>query len=1765
MEPVEVTAVRRRRVAAKGWITRISKQLEDLLDSGDLNVTELEEAITDFEDKLRTLDEVQNEIELYLDISELETDLNTAAKFRCDKKKILSKAKDCFKKLKDSDRSERESIDDVQSIVNSIKDNSLSTKLPTLEIEKFDGDYTKWSTFWDKFTAVIDCSNIPIVNKFTYLQSLLLGEAAAAIRGLSLTESNYSSAKELLQQRFGRPERIIFGHIQQLLKTGSTKEGSSHTTSLWGLYDEIQANVRSLQNLGIGGEEYGVFLTPLVLNRLPTTIRMEWARVAEGKEGDLAFLLDFLFREIQRRERSTTFGSTNTQKTEAKKELKTTTSALMTKTATGQPRPSWTKKRLTCVFCKAEHYPDKCSEIVSCDFEARREKIKDLRLCFICLGPHLAKNCNKVCFYCKGHHHAVLCRKHIENKTQDQGGVPSTVEHDRPTDAQITYSKTKTGNTVMQVVKTYIKGVEVNVMFDSGSDRSFITDTCAKKLGLEVTKQEYLQYSCFGNQNKVYDGKPKNVYELEVQDMKLNLIGMEVICSSMYRAPVPQQVLDNFRHLKFNENFDEGRSVQVDILIGLDHYWYLIKNRHQVEKGLVAQETVFGWMLSGEWCVNKNETHSPESGSANCVSLFCHSELSDIDVRHLWDLETIGIRPCEEEIDTVGMPFLDSFQKDISFENGRYSVKLPWKNDSCKETLLNNHDHALKRLSRLKPRLESEGLKEKYDEVIEDWERQGIVTEILSSEVETENPVYYLPHRPVIRTESLTTKIRPIFDASAKGKNGVSLNDCMFTGPNLIPELLPIILRFRKWRFGLTSDITKAFLQIKVHKPDQDVHRFLWNVNDQIKTMKFDRVIFGNTSSPFLLNATIKFHLSHFETSKTIEELKENLYVDDWLTGADTEEEIIAMTKEAEQVMRLGSFPLAKWASSCQAVKKELSKCFDSYKEIECLKVLGISWVTDEDCFVFETIDIGIPEITLFTKRIVLSLSARIFDPLGLLTPFTITLKMLFQKAWQIGYHWDDILPIEFQTALRLWVTELQEIKKWKIPRRITDQDWDSGSEKQLIAFCDASEKAYGCCIYLVTSYNGNCSSCLVTTKVKVAPLKKLTLPRLELMGALLASRLLVFVRSALGLSLSTLYTCYTDSQIVLHWIQSDPSKWKQFVSNRVSEIRKLTDSTCWRHCPGIENTADLLTRGVHAQQLIESPCWLVGPSWLGSEPNFKSESEGQVVDIANEEVKTRMELTSLAVVNDSEKSCPLIEYEKFSEFGKLVRVVGWVKRFISNVRNRLSRESSDCLLDDELYKAKSAIIKNLQSQFYHQEILDFEQNRVVNKRSSISKLSPFVGPDGLLRVHGRLEFASSLLYDEKYPILLPKCHVSYLLIKAQHISMKHAGVNTLIVTVRNKYWIVSLRSLAKQVCKHCIDCQRQDARPYDQATAPLPEDRIKESPPFSVIGLDYAGPLYCLDTGTKKLYILLITCAITRAIHVELVDSLSLEDFVYAFRRFSARRGMPRVVYSDNAKTFKGASLLIKRKLSHVDITWKFNAPLAPWWGGWWERLVRSVKSGLKKSLGIRLVSRVELDTSLQEIEACVNSRPLTYVSDTGFPITPSHFLIGRSSPMINVNDIRYSEEAKDLVLRDKCQTQIVDTFWNIWRNDYIRNLPPMKAKKANADVKVGTLVLIKKEGKPRLQWPLGIISKLFPGKDGLIRAVELKTAKGVLCRAVQKLFKLEVFVDHSVDSISQEVESSQDEGIEPCTNTGTESCKMPQQVSRKGRPLKPRKVLDL
>ena len=737
-----------------------------------------------------------------------------------------------------------------------------------------------------------------------------------------------------------------------------------------------------------------------------------------------------------------------------------------------------------------------------------------------------------------------------------------------------------------------------------------------------------------------------------------------------------------------------------------------------------------------------------------------------------------------------------------------------------------------------------------------------------------------------------------------------------------------------------------------------------------------------------------------------------------------------------------------------------------------------------------------------------------------------MSVKILFQELWVLGIGWDTAVPELIQERFIRWLSGYKAICQLEIPRYIgVSATWSETSKIiELHAFGDASEKGYGAVVYCrVPDLDNNYKVSLLISKGKVAPLKKLTLPRLELLAALLCARLVNFVINTLQLDKDNVNVFYySDSMITLGWIKGESSRWKQFVANRVREIQDLTNPASWYHCVGIENPADLVSRGLAGNELVDSWLWWTGPKWLStSNQEFRDNSE--ILDCVLEFPPEEKEICLVSVSKCIE---PVYDVERCSSFAKILRIIAYILRFIHNCKPESEKITGE-LSYDELSVSKLKVFSDCQRQHYLSDIHSLKREEPLKKGSVLKQFKPFLDSDGLLRFGGRLE-RSNLAYEEKHPLILPKCHLTLLMVRALHVRQKHAGVDTMICMLRANYWIIGLRRLAKRVKSECVTCRRQDSQSCGQVCGPLPELRVKESPPFTVTGLDFAGPLYVCDKPGKKLYFLLFTCAVVRAIHLELVESLTVSDCLLAIRRFCARRGTVNVFYSDNAKTFQKTSKLVQGVLG-APIKWKFIAPRSPWWGGWWERLIRSVKSALKKSLGLKILSRVELETCLFEIEACINSRPLTFVGDTIEslnPLTPSHFLIGRGATyeptLVKPTEITPSYLRERFALME----QRLDLFWLRWSQEYLRNLPAsVRGSKPVGQVKLGSVVLLREDHIPRLKWPLGLVSELFPGSDGVVRSVKVKTDRGVYVRSIQRLHDLEIVLNKDLDCFNESV----------------------------------------
>ena len=1563
----------------------------------------------------------------------------------------------------------------------------MNAKLPKLELPVFSGLHTEWQPFWDQFSAIIDNSEeLPDVVKFTYLRSLLKGEAKSVIAGLSLTGAHYKAAKTSLTKRYGRTERLIFEHINSLMNV--TAPAKPTVKDLWALKDELDSHVQSLSSLDVTGEQYGVILTPLILARLPVEIRLEWAR-EEGHEDDLDYLLNFLSQEIERQERSQGYGGMRKQQP-----------AIKTSQASSPVQGTATALQVVavCGICGKDHSTSRCYRLTRTSVRNRRPVVKKARLCYACLeSGHEVSSCSQVCSKCGGSHHAVLCRPpkevHEEQGLNSRSGTGAVVE----AHTNVTIESTQV---IMQIAKVKVPHSDavVNLFFDTGSDRTYVSTDALKSIRPQFVRAERLSYAAFGQHDRTQLSM-RNVFSVQLQGIDaietIEAFEVPVICAPLHRRAVPAELLKTIGVDDFLICNATDACVNVDVLIGLDYYWHLVNlDSRLICENLVAQSTKFGFMISGTY----DGAVNAESTACMGYSLLTFDSFTEDSLKQCWELEAIGIADSGEK--AVHDPVLEEFNQTVRYENGRYVVNLPWKKNH--PPLINNYGIALRRLESLVFKLQKDpDLHSKYDAVISQMLNDGMVEEVPDHQMKQsgEQPVFYMPHRPVVREESTSTKIRPVFDASAPSYNGVSLNNCMETGPALQPHLVDVLLRFRRWPIAVCADITKAFLQIEVQSGDRDVHRFLWSDGGRVRCLRFTRVPFGNSCSPFLLNATIAHHLLMFDDSVAVRELATNMYVDDLITGADSEEAACELFEDARAVLSKASMVLTKLNTNSNRVYSTFEKLNVVVPADAPCKVLGMVWDPKEDVFGFCGVEVA--DDLVVTKRVILSVVSRLYDPFGFCGPFTMYAKILMQDTWMLNLGWDEDVPQELLNRFRRWVSDLHVVRAWTIPRCFVPFCWgDVVSKIELHAYGDASERGYGSVIYL-RFFSVSFHVSLVMAKARVAPVKKVSLPRLELMAALLCARLAAHVMRALDLQDAKLFL-YSDSQVALWWIKGSVSRWKTFVANRVSEIRSLSALSQWRFCPGIENPADALSRGVRAEYLLSST-WLHGPDWLSQQQDPPENNAmlhyGGEDDDALAEVKTTVLVTG--------RCDPVIRFDRFSKFSRLLRTVAWCYRFLSNCSSRKKQQGK--LLPEEVSSARLQVLRWTQLEVFSREMADLEAKKEI-RYSKVYKLRPFL-EDGMLKVGSRLQF-SDLSYEEKYPLLLPRGHVSLLLVRHFHFSMHHAGVKLLIVRVRSEYWILGLRQLAKRVVKECVICQRADARPCMQPTAPLPAERVQRAPPFSVVGLDHAGPLFCSDTLNVKHYILLFTCAVVRAVHLELVDSLSAETTVMAFRRFMARRGKPTCVFSDNARGFRAAAV----SLQMDGVEWRFIAPLSPWWGGWWERLVRSTKSALRKTLGRRTLTWNQLHTVLVEVEACLNSRPLTFqaAGAKDYDVTtPAHFLIGR--PFFVA--VKEAEDAcsvtrTDLVERMQHRNAVLERFWMEWRTEYLRLLPCPANNRSQYKLREGSVVLVEDAQLPRHHWPLAVVEKTHRGRDGRIRAVDLRTAKGLVTRSINRLRDLEI-----------------------------------------------------
>lgn len=1732
------TKLIKQRAAYKGQLTSFANYISELDESSldDVEVDELQLRIARMEKMFDRFEEVQLSLECVVD--ESESQQLERNEFEKQYYKLLSRARKIHNGCKRA-----ESVTTEVSQRRSCVHNNI--KLPIIQLPKFSGSYDNWLEFHDTFTSLIhNNDDIDNINKFHYLRASLEGSAAVVIQSIEFSSANYSIAWQLLCDRFDNNRLLIHNHVSAIFNLEIiTKESSAN---LKRLLDQTNKHLRALETLGEPTKHWDTLLIYIITHKLDSKTYREWEQsIKLDKKTTFSSFLKFIKNRadlLETIEMSINFNKIHNNL--ASHNLNRSSNKLKTLVSVSDNcnKNSFDSKQ--CPKCGCDHKLINCPQFLSLTNESRLKLLPEYKVCFNCLQfGHYANNCKKPgCKVCRRKHNTLVHVLDRSNKPvsaiagASHSATANNDVHTQPpaTNARMSLTAsvsdkshrpyTSNGDVLLStaLIKVFGKNNKQYVaraLLDSGSTNCLMSEAFYDKLRLPFNNinnsilginnaTSQINKSCRLRIKSLDEHYTTNVHCFILPSIT-NLTPCKQVDLSMINIPSEVCLAD--------PHFDTPAAI--DILIGADVFWDILgTQRLRLGDGLpILCDTKLGWLVSGPI---KGDHVSSSHALCNFTEVQCDENVHDVQYQlaKFWQLEEVSAefqysseeRACENHF----------IANTTRLEDGRFCVRIPLKRSP--ELLGDSFPRAkqcflsLERRLNIKPKLLL-----MYKDFMSEYELLGHMSKCTI----TSNPsAHYIPHHGVLRECSSTTKLRVVFNASSPTSTGVSFNQLQMVGPVVQDDLLSILLRFRKHKYIIAADVEKMYRQVSVHPDDRHLQQVLWRdtPSDTLQAYQLNTVTYGTASAPYLATRCLKQLGLETQDKKVTDAIIHDCYVDDLLTGGDNLKEVIKLRHGVTSTLASAQMNLRKWKSNEPRVlpkpESPQSSLDLNIGTSEPSKTLGLGWLpgSDQLCFPSGLTASG------NTKRDILSVIAQIFDPLGLLAPCVIVMKILLQQLWLEKLSWDEQISPEINKIWTEIIVNLSGLNNIYVPRRVI---CDSPKSVEFHIFSDASERAYGACLYVRSSNdNGEVMVRLLLAKSRVAPLKTTTIPRLELCGALVGTRLYEKVLASLKVQV-TRTVFWTDSTIVLGWLRTLPSKLQPFVRNRVAAILDKTGDCQWRHVGTEDNPADYISRGLDIKTISTLDKWWLGPSFLCDDASLWPSAHSAINNDTLPELKSKNISLHSNIIKSELNNDQFINFNRYSNFSRLNRAVAFVLRFIGSCRKQIS---SGPLRNEELQSALNVIIRVSQSESFP-EYKSLIYKKELPKKSSLLKFNVFLDDNKIMRVGGRLA-NSDYLYEKKYPILLQSAHrFTKLLFEFEHRRLLHAGPQLLLSSIRERYWPIRGRNLARHCCRLCVKCWRMKGQTPSPIMGDLPQQRLLAGFPFENVGLDYAGPIQSASRqgrGCKlvKVYIAIFVCFTTKAIHLELVGDLTSNTFLMALRRFISRRGKPTNIYSDNGTSFVGAYNDISKFLkdncdsltdgmASEGINFHFIPAYSPHFAGLAEAGVKSTKHHLIRVLGNCYLTYEELSTTLVQIEAVLNSRPLTPLSSDPedlMPLTPGHFIIGR--PLTSLPSPNYQDRSTNSLTRFQRIEQLRQHFWIRWSKEYVSELQVRTKWRASkgATLTLNSLVLLKEENLPPLKWKLGRIVAVYPGTDGVTRVADIKTSSGLLRRSFSKICPL-------------------------------------------------------
>ena len=1657
-------------------------------------------------------------------------------------------------------------------------------QLPTKEPPTFDGNPFDYPAFITAFDTIISSNVNKDNDRLYYLEKYTRGKANEVVKGfLSVaSEDSYSQARKLLDERFGNPVYVAEAYKLSMRNWPNISEGNSK--ALQEFSDFLIRCVEAIKSIGSPSELDSTETLITMSAKLPSYSGVKWCRHAHEmrlkmkrvtfsdfvtfvrNEADLAndpiFSPDALKRE--RKKATEREYKPRPKRTEPSSAVR----ASLATNISSAPSKSPGSKPSSCPACDKDHNLEKCYTFKAKSADYKRDLIVSKGLCFGCLKPgHRSSSCQDrlKCDECGKPHptslHGVKPKpkprtsQRYGNNAGSNAITVTPVEEVATSDVSVCNSVECNDQVTTSLIVPILlshkdhpnQKVRVYALLDDGSDATFVRTSILKQLGIEGPEIT-LKLNTMHGQQQITVSKIEGLIAEPMSNVGSPIdlpkaYTSDLIPSFKGQIPTPD-VARKWSHLYRIK--DQLLPIQDDMVVGVligCNCPKALKPRDVIPGGEddpYAIKTSLGWGILGPANLPEHDNGftchrivAASDGSNRSVKFVTKEqtkEIIDPEVIKAMFQQDFSEKECgDAALSLEDRKFLEIVKGGIrQLPNGHYELPLPIRNDLLK--LPNNHTMAYNRLRSLRKRFSSDKTYLKhYIEFMNAMLEKGYAEP--AQQVDSEQNVWYIPHHGVYHPKK-PNKVRVVFDCSAQ-YGGESLNKNLLQGPDLTNNLTGVLQRFRKEPIAIMCDIEAMFYQVQVPEDHRDLLRFLWwedgDTSKEAKEYRMTVHLFGAASSPGCSNFALKSTADDGEAivgREAAEFVRRNFYVDDGLTSVSTVNKAIKLVTDVKELCRRGGFNLTKFTSNSKEVIRHIPET-DRAEDVKQLKLnngaqtseraLGVLWCRETDVFKFM---IALKERPC-TRRGILSTVSSIFDPLGFLAPVMLEGKSMLQDLCCLSIGWDDPVPQETQVRWRDWKTRLQQLETLAVPRCYKPEGFGTVEKAELHNFSDASFKGYSQCSYLrLVNAEGRIHCCFLTGKSRVTPLKKITVPRLELTAAVVSVRVSEQLKRELDMEISN-EVFWTDSKVVLGYIANEVRRFHVFVANRVQEIQEKSSVKQWRYVDTKSNPADEGSRGLKADQLHGSK-WLSGPDFLWKADVSQNDPKTQIYELPSDdpEIKKSVSMATNTHAIQPQEASLEDNLKHLSSWFRAKRAVALCVKFAERLKDRTKRAKPVEVRASDLEDAKLRIIRATQATFYKDDICAIqkaqqEDDARYNKDSTagLQKLNPFVDSHGLLRVGGRLRH-SSLPESIKYPVILPaKGHITSLIILHFHERLKHQGRSFTLSELRgNGYWIIGGTKAVGSLIERCVICNKLRAKVQDQKMADLPEDRLQIAPPFTNCAVDYFGPFLIKERRKEiKRYGVLFTCLSSRAIHLEVANTLETDSFINAFRRFVSRRGPINLLRCDQGTNFVGARRELAQALKEMDqekiknellktdcdyFAFKMNVPGASHMGGVWERQIRTVRNVLSAILqdNSTQLNDESLRTFMCEVEAIVNCRPLTVEGlndpDALIPLSASQLLTMKTKVLMAPPGVFQPADQYSRKWWRRVQ-HLVNEFWTRWRKEFLLTLQTrQKWTRSRRDVQVNDIVIIKDDNLPRSSWPLGRIQRVNQSSDGRVRS---------------------------------------------------------------------------